>query len=113
MSPRRRQHKTPTFPPGGTNDGYDRVAWSIVSASLRSFQNTCCREQGKIQADRSVLSAFFAMLSFRSVLGASTGTLRQFLPSLSRQSFARSFSQLSRLSLTNGLRSLRSRKDST
>ncbi|OJJ41056.1 hypothetical protein ASPWEDRAFT_47719 [Aspergillus wentii DTO 134E9] len=53
------------------------------------------------------------MLSFRSVLGASTGTLRQFLPSLSRQSFARSFSQLSRLSLTNGLRSLRSRNDST
>lgn len=50
------------------------------------------------------------MMSLRSLLGASTGTLRQFLPqSLSRPTFfSRSFS---RLSLANGLRSLRLRSE--
>ncbi|BCR91966.1 50S ribosomal protein L36 [Aspergillus chevalieri] len=50
------------------------------------------------------------MMSLRSLLGASTGTLRQFLPqSLSRPTvFSRSFS---RLSLANGLRNLRLRSE--
>ncbi|ODM24240.1 hypothetical protein SI65_02051 [Aspergillus cristatus] len=49
-------------------------------------------------------------MSLRSLLGASTGTLRQFLPqSLSRPTFfSRSFS---RLSLANGLRNLRLRSE--
>lgn len=53
------------------------------------------------------------MLSFRSVFGASTGALRQILPSFSRRSAAlvsRPFSQIARLSLGNGLRLLRSGK---
>jgi len=50
------------------------------------------------------------MMSLRSLLGASTGTLRQFLPqSLSRSTFfSRSFSGLS---LANGLRNLRLRSE--
>ncbi|PWY86086.1 hypothetical protein BO70DRAFT_360894 [Aspergillus heteromorphus CBS 117.55] len=53
------------------------------------------------------------MVSIRSVLGASTGALRQFLPSLSRKSaglVSRPFSQIARLSWGNGLRLLRSGK---
>ena len=53
------------------------------------------------------------MLSFRSVFGASTGALLQILPSFSRRSAAlvsRPFSQIARLSLGNGLRLLRSGK---
>ncbi|KAF9888763.1 hypothetical protein FE257_008338 [Aspergillus nanangensis] len=54
------------------------------------------------------------MLSFRSVLGSSTRALRQILPSLSRPTTTglfslRQYSQLTKASLTNGLRSLRSR----
>ncbi|KAA8649025.1 50S ribosomal protein L36 [Aspergillus tanneri] len=54
------------------------------------------------------------MSPLRSIIGHSTGTLRRFLPSLSHQSWtsgllSRSFSQLARLSFTNGLRALRSR----
>lgn len=56
------------------------------------------------------------MLSFRSVLRPSTGALRQLLPSMIRQPFshvARPFTQLTRLSLGNGLRSLRAGKAQT
>ncbi|PLN82981.1 ribosomal protein L36-domain-containing protein [Aspergillus taichungensis] len=56
------------------------------------------------------------MLSFRSVLRPSTGALRQLLPSMIRQplsNVARPFSQLTRLSLGNGLRSLRAAKAQT
>ncbi|PYH92977.1 hypothetical protein BO71DRAFT_356345 [Aspergillus ellipticus CBS 707.79] len=53
------------------------------------------------------------MVSFRFALGASTGVLRQFLPSFSRKSaglVSRPFSQVARLSWVNGLRLLRSGK---
>lgn len=56
------------------------------------------------------------MLSFRSVLRPSTGALRQLLPSMIRQplsNVARPFSQLTRLSLGNGLRNLRAGKAQT
>lgn len=49
------------------------------------------------------------MPSLRSILGASTSTLRQSILSRPQPFFARSFSQLSRLSLASGLRGLRSR----
>lgn len=49
------------------------------------------------------------MPSLRSILGASTSALRQSILSRPQPFFARSFSQLSRLSLTSGLRGLRSR----
>ncbi|PLB54551.1 hypothetical protein P170DRAFT_432192 [Aspergillus steynii IBT 23096] len=54
------------------------------------------------------------MSPLRSILGSSTGALRQFLPSLARQSWTRGlfstrpFSQLAKISLSNGLRALRS-----
>ncbi|PYI22224.1 hypothetical protein BO86DRAFT_455666 [Aspergillus japonicus CBS 114.51] len=51
------------------------------------------------------------MMSVRSLLGASTGALRQLLPSLSRKPaglLSRSFSQLAKLPFGNGLRLLRS-----
>ncbi|OJK03867.1 hypothetical protein ASPACDRAFT_75378 [Aspergillus aculeatus ATCC 16872] len=51
-------------------------------------------------------------MSVRSLLGASTGALRQILPSLSRSKpaglLSRSFSQLAKLPFGNGLRLLRS-----
>ncbi|RAL15935.1 50S ribosomal protein L36 [Aspergillus homomorphus CBS 101889] len=50
------------------------------------------------------------MMSVRSLLGASTGALRQILPSLSRKPaglLSRSFSQLAKLPFGNGLRVLR------
>ncbi|KAI9042689.1 50S ribosomal protein L36 [Aspergillus affinis] len=52
-------------------------------------------------------------MSLRSILSSSTGALRHFLPSLSRQSWAhgilssRPFSHLAKLSIGNGLRALR------
>ncbi|KAF7165485.1 hypothetical protein CNMCM5623_009607 [Aspergillus felis] len=52
------------------------------------------------------------MLSIRSILGSSTRALRQLLPSqpFSHQFLSRSLSQLSRVSVGNSLRSLRSAK---
>ncbi|GFG00384.1 hypothetical protein IFM61392_01366 [Aspergillus lentulus] len=52
------------------------------------------------------------MLSIRSILGSSTRALRQLLPSqpFSHQFLSRSLSQLSRASVGNSLRSLRSAK---
>ncbi|KAL2823654.1 hypothetical protein BDW59DRAFT_163027 [Aspergillus cavernicola] len=52
------------------------------------------------------------MVSLRSLLGPSTALLRQFLPRHSTL-ISRPFSQLSRLTLNNGLRLLRSSKSST
>ncbi|KKK18247.1 hypothetical protein AOCH_001938 [Aspergillus ochraceoroseus] len=50
------------------------------------------------------------MVSLRSVFGSSTALLRQFLPrpSVSGTFISRSFSQLPRFTLSNGLRLLRS-----
>ncbi|KAL3474672.1 ribosomal protein L36-domain-containing protein [Aspergillus californicus] len=50
------------------------------------------------------------MVSLRSLLGPSTALLRQFLPQ--HNSLTRQFSQLSRLTLNNGLRLLRSKNTS-
>ncbi|KAE8160283.1 ribosomal protein L36-domain-containing protein [Aspergillus tamarii] len=52
------------------------------------------------------------MVSFRSLIAPSTGLFRQFLRKpLAGGFLARSFSQLTTLSLTNGLRALRSGKE--
>ncbi|KAF7597219.1 hypothetical protein BBP40_008061 [Aspergillus hancockii] len=52
------------------------------------------------------------MVSFRSIIGPSTGLFRQFLRKpLAGGFLSRSFSQLTNLSITNGLRSLRSEKE--
>lgn len=54
------------------------------------------------------------MVSLRSVLGPSTALLRQFLPRHSNlRALARPFSQLSQLTINNGLRLLRSGNGST
>lgn len=59
------------------------------------------------------------MSPLRSILGSSTGALRQFLPSLTRQSWtrgllsARSFSQLAKFSIPNSLRALRAGSQSS
>ncbi|KAB8239703.1 hypothetical protein ETB97_009606 [Aspergillus alliaceus] len=52
------------------------------------------------------------MMPFRSIIGPSTGLFRQFLRKpLAGGFLSRSFSQLTSLSLTNGLQSLRSAKE--
>ncbi|KAL4787393.1 ribosomal protein L36-domain-containing protein [Aspergillus varians] len=55
------------------------------------------------------------MVSIHSLFGQSTALLRQFLPrhNSNLRSLSRPFSQLSQLTVSNGLRLLRSRKEST